>query len=270
MVTARAGKLYPAVILHGGDGESRQRAAVELGRLLLCAEAPEDRPCGRCVHCSRIAWPGEQGDAFHPDFLVLERDLKTATSVEATRTFLRTAQVAPFEAGGQVFVVASAESLGGQAANALLKVLEEPPQRSSRHFLLLAPSRLDLLPTLRSRSLSVFLGDAGDLDRQRVEEVATELSSCLEAYRRSPSGLYLLAAAAALAKAGGWEDARADRPWSVAAASVVAAAAGVEEGERRRLLALAEDLLQASSMRVRGINATRILEGLVARHLAVA
>ncbi|HSF44299.1 MAG TPA: hypothetical protein VLT87_31215, partial [Thermoanaerobaculia bacterium] len=147
---ARKGRLYPAVILHGGDEETRQRAALTLARALLCeAPSPEARPCGVCRHCRRIVWPGsaEAGETlFHPDFQVLARDLKTSTSVEATREMLKTAQFSPFEARGQVFVVASAESLTGEAANALLKTLEEPPVSAPRNFLLLAPSRLDLLP----------------------------------------------------------------------------------------------------------------------------
>ncbi|HEX4960122.1 MAG TPA: hypothetical protein VF173_04740, partial [Thermoanaerobaculia bacterium] len=160
LTSARQGRLYPAVILDGGDAEARRQAAVKLARTLLCEAPPEARPCGVCRHCRRIVWPGEEETAFHPDFQVLERDLKASTSVDATRELLKTAQVSPFEARGQVFVIASAESLTGEAANALLKNLEEPHVSSPRHFLLLAPSRLDLLPTLRSRSLAVFLGAA--------------------------------------------------------------------------------------------------------------
>ena len=115
---AREGRLYPAVILHGGDSAARRAAAGELARILLCEADPAERPCGVCRHCPRIAAAIADEGGFHPDFQVLERDLKTVTSVEATKTFLRGAQVPPFEAPGQVFVVASAESLSGEAANA--------------------------------------------------------------------------------------------------------------------------------------------------------
>ncbi len=170
---ARRGRLYPSVILHGRDAAARQAAAVALARTLLCeAPSPTERPCGVCRHCRRIVWPGDTASShpalFHPDYQVLERDLKTATSVEATRELLRTAQVSPFEARGQVFVIASAETLSGEAANALLKNLEEPHISAPRHFLLLATSTLDLLPTLRSRSLAVFLGPAEPVDRAAV------------------------------------------------------------------------------------------------------
>jgi hypothetical protein len=319
---ARQGRLYPAVILHGGDGETRRRAAVELARTLLCEAAPAERPCGACRHCRRIAWPAAAGASglaaespFHPDFQVLERDLKTSTSVDATRELMRIAQVSPFEARGQVFVIGSAESLTGEAANALLKSLEEPHVTAPRHFLLLAPSRLDLLPTLRSRSLALFLGPAVAADPQRAEALARSFAAAADAWAETRAAVYLLSAAEALAAAGapgaerasgsggraggagaraagpagakaggshagsaesaGWEDPRAGRPWALAAAAVLRslepAADGPEppSGPRRAArLALAEAILTGPLMRLRGISAERILEGLVSRHLA--
>ncbi len=271
---ARLGRLYPSVILHGRGPEARREASLHLARALLCDALPEARPCGVCRHCRRIVWPGGESDAFHPDFQVLERDLKTSTSVDATREMLRTAQVSPFEARGQVFVVAAAETLSGEAANALLKTLEEPPTSAPRNFFLLAPSRLDLLPTLRSRSLAVFLGAArgpGETAEEAdVEPVARAFASALSGWLSTGSAIHLLAAAEALGRAGGWEDPRASRPWAVAAAAVIRSLQNVEEGapSRRALLALAEDLLGAPLMRLRGVGAERILEGLVARHLA--
>ncbi len=270
---ARAGRLYPAVILHGGDEAARRAAALELARTLLCAAPPAARPCGACRHCRRIDWPGAEAH-FHPDFQVLERDLKTATSVDATRELLRTAQVSPFEARGQVFAVASADSLSGEAANALLKLLEEPPTSAPRHFLLLAPSRLDLLPTLRSRSLSVFLGPSEPADPEAVARAARAFAAAVGAYAASGAAVYLLRAAEALqgTTPKAWDDPRAGRPWTNAAAAVVAAAreAATAPALRRPLLALAEELLAAPPWRLRGVPAERILEGLVARHLAGA
>ncbi len=273
--SARKGTLYPAVILDGGDAAGRRSAALELARVLLCEAPAAARPCGVCRHCRRIVWPdtagaGGEGTQFHPDFQVLERDLKASTSVDATRELLRTAQVSPFEARGQVFVIGSAESLTGEAANALLKNLEEPYVSSPRNFFLLAPSRLDLLPTLRSRSLAVFLGPAERVDPAAVEPLARAFSAAAAAWTASGSPVYLLSAAAALAGAGGWEDPRSGRPWGIAAAAVLRSLE-LEEGPagRRARLALAEALLEGPAMRLRGIPAERILEGLVARHLAV-
>lgn len=270
LTLARRRELYPGVILHGGTADERRDAALSLARTLLC-ERPgqEERPCGECRHCRRIVWPdGESG--FHPDFQVLERDLKTSTSVDATKRFLKTAQVSPFEAGGQVFVVASAESLSGEAANALLKTLEEPHTSAPRHFLLLTPSRLDLLPTLRSRSLSVFLGGAGRPDAERVGELAEALAACFRSWGESRSAAWLLAASAAIEGAADWSEARSGEPWALAAAAVVAARErpGVPPELSPRLLALAEALLAAPGWRLRAVPPGRILDGLLAHHLA--
>jgi DNA polymerase-3 subunit delta' len=270
--SARNGTLYPAVILDGGDGAARRGAAYDLARTLLCEAPAADRPCGVCRHCRRIVEAGSAaaGAQFHPDFQILERDLKASTSVDATREMLRTAQVSPFEARGQVFVVASAESLTGEAANALLKTLEEPHVSAPRNFFLLAPSRLDLLPTLRSRSLAFFLGPAEPVDPAAVEPLARAFAAAAAAWTASGSPVYLLSAAAALAGAGGWEDPRSGRPWGIAAAAVLRSL-DLEAGAavRRPRLALAEALLEGPALRLRGITAERILEGLVARHLAV-
>lgn len=281
--TARQGRLYPSVILHGGDAEARRQAALDLARLLLCDAEPAERPCGRCRHCRRIVWPGSPSSSpggetpFHPDFTVLERDLKTSTSVEATRELLKAAQVSPFEARGQVFVVASAESLSGEAANALLKNLEEPHVSSPRHFFLLAPSRLDLLPTLRSRSLAIFLGPAEPIDREAAESLARAFADAAGRYAATGAPIFLLAAAEALANIGGkgaWDDPRSGRPWAIAATAVLRAldlpaeAGGEYNLPRRRFLALAEALLEGPALRLRGIAPERILEGFVSRHLS--
>ena len=280
LTLARRGELYPGVILHGGTAEERREVAIRIGRTLLC-EPPDsadggERPCGECRHCRRIAWPPEagaradaEGGGFHPDFQVLERDLKTSTSVDATKRFLKTAQVSPFEAGGQVFVVASAESLSGEAANALLKTLEEPHTSAPRHFLLLTPSRLDLLPTLRSRCLAVFLGGAGRPDAEAVSELADELARCFRSFRESGSSAWLLAASAAIEAAADWSETRSGEPWALAAAAVVAARErpGVPPELSPRLLALAEALLGAPAWRLRAVPAGRILDGLLACHL---
>lgn len=260
---ARDGALYPGLILHGGDSEERIAAGVELARTLLCELEPAQRPCGKCKHCRRIEGPGE-GDRFHPDFLVLERDLKTSTSADAARGLIRSIQQSPFEARGQVLMITSAESLTGGAANALLKSLEEPPDSAPRHFLLLAPSATDLLPTLRSRCLSIYLGlnEAGAVDEETVER----LVQVVEEWLRLRSSVFVLSFAASLLALGHWEDPRSGEPWSVASAVVLAAARRCgHPAMRRSLLGLAEELLEGPDLRSRGITAQRILEGWVAR-----
>ncbi len=272
---ARTDRLYPSVILHGGDETLRQEAAVRLGRILQCQHEAGDRPCGKdeppCRHCRRIVWPDKQQDTFHPDFQVLERDLKTSTSVDAVKRFLQGSHVSPFEARGQVFVIANAETLSGEAANALLKALEEPAETAPRHFLLLAPSQFDLLPTLRSRSLAIFLGGTSSVDEaEEAAELVDDLTTCLRGYVDTHAAIYPLAVAGILGRASGWSDPRAGRPWTVAARALLHSCDQLQPAPalRRRLLALAENLLAAPELRLRGIPADRILEGLTVRHLS--
>ncbi|HET9767128.1 MAG TPA: hypothetical protein VFS60_09785 [Thermoanaerobaculia bacterium] len=264
---ARQGRLYPSLILHGGTPEARLLAAESLARTLLCTAEPAARPCGACRNCRRIAVADADSPLFHPDVAVLRRDLKTSTSVDATRELLRLTHQSPFEARGQVLVIAEAESLTPEAANALLKQLEEPPVSAPRHYLLLARGREELLPTLRSRSWSVWLGPAETLSAETIDEVAGELATALAAFGARPSPVYLLAAAAALEGAGGWEDVRAERPWALAAAAVLTCARTAPPAEKRPLLALAEGVLDGSQFRMRSIPAQRILDGLVFKHL---
>lgn len=268
---AREGRLYPSTILYGGDPEERMEAAVRLARALLCERGPEHTPTCDCRHCRRIDAPEGAGGRFHPDVLFLLQDLATVTSADATRQILRSAQLSPFEARGQVFVIASADTLSNEAANVLLKVLEEPPDSAPRHFLLLCPSADQLLETLRSRSMSAYLGPVERPDSARVEAMGDRLGELLERYVATRSPAYLLLAAGALASKA-MDEPRDQRPWSLAAAAVLAAYRGRRWPRlvARALLDLAAELLLGTDARSRGIRADRILEGLVCTHLAAA
>ena len=135
-------------------------------------------------------------------------------------------------------------------------------------FLLLTPSQLDLLPTIRSRSLPIYLGAGNGLDDDRVDDLARLFAANVEGFVESGSTLHLILAAENLASAGGWQDPRAAEPWTLAAAAVKNSLALVPSAEPQRLLALAEDLLTGWRLRLRGIQAQRILEGMVVRHIA--
>jgi hypothetical protein len=85
--------------------------------------------------------------------------------------------------------------------------------------------------------------------------------------------VWLLAIAGILESAGEFRDPRDQTPWALAARAVIDARAHLarddgRSGRSRALLALADDLLAARTLRLRGITARRILEGLAAKHLA--
>ncbi len=266
---AAEGRLYPSVILHGGEAKERLALASRIARALLCEREPDVRPCGKCKHCRRIDL--EADTVFHPDFVFVRRDPKkreTVIPVDKVRTLLQTAQVSPFEARGQVFVIVEAETLHPAGANVLLKTLEEPADRSPRNFLLLASSANELLPTLRSRSLTVYLG-AGDAAGDDDEDLVADL---VELWRQRPGddafALWVSALAGRLVQGGGFEDIRARQCWTRIAGALATAARGLDDrADRAAALALSADLLDAHRLRQRSIQPQRIVAGLAARRL---
>lgn len=267
---ARRGKLYPAVILSGGTPEARQEAAVCLARTLLCEALPAQRPCGACRHCQRVVWPQGPEDPFHPDFRVQGRDRKTATSAEAVRELVSEWQYHPFEARGQVFVIAEAESLSAEAGDALLKALEEPGMRSPRHFLLLAPAAGELPATLRSRSLKLYLGPA-PLPEARAEELSRRVRELLLRYRSGKGSVWLLGAAEVLTQGADFSDPRNSDSFHLLAKALleVGLEMPADPPFRRALFELAQDFLEEAPVwRLRGAPAERIILGLVSERLA--
>ncbi len=121
--------------------------------------------------------------------------------------------------------------------------------KSPRNFFLLCPSRLDLSPTLRSRSLAIYLGAAAAMPAELLATVATGFRGSVERFTAGGGALWLLDAASRLDPAGkrtkaeleaakkraasadepevvGFEDPRDQRPWLFAAAAVRMAAMG--------------------------------------------
>ena len=295
---AAEGRLYPSVIVAGGTSDARLDLAFEIGRALLCERAPESRPCGECKHCLRVMCgccltpirPREADsrdrekakkakcrqckrkyvEHVHPDFLVVcrqpgDRDIKK----DQVRGAVHSVQMAPYEARGQVVLVAEAQTLHHEAPDVLLKTLEEPVGRTPRHFLLLAPSAQELLPTLRSRSLTVYLGaaDAGAPDEEKLSDL---VGHWLDRPEDEGFALWVGGLADRFLAIGGKEmdDVRARRGWTrLARAATEAAGALDDRGERAAALALAADLLDAYRLRERYIQPRRIIEGLAARRL---
>lgn len=289
---AAEGRLYPSVIVSGGTPDERRNYAFEIGRALLCERVQEERPCGECRHCQRVdpdryasearakeksekrrRRAGDGGDVgvrqSHPDFMLLERPPGARDiGVDMVRPLVLSAQMSPFEARGQVYVIGEAETLNPFGANVLLKTLEEPVGSTPRHFLLLTHSAQELLPTLRSRSQTVYL--RGERPAASDELVAAVVAH----WRRLPDGggfaLWISGLADSLLKVGGKEldDVRDRRGWTRIATAVTEAAGALDDRSgRAAALAFASDLLDAHRLRERYIQPRRIIEGLAARRL---
>ncbi len=141
---AVAGDMSHAWLFTGPPGSGRSNAAIAFAAGLLC----ERGGCGACHSCHEV----DVGS--HPDLRVTRTE-RLSIGVDEVRDLVRSAALAPVGNRWQVMVVEDADRLTDQAANALLKAIEEPTDRTV--WLLCAPTVEDVLPTIRSRTRLVVL-----------------------------------------------------------------------------------------------------------------
>ena len=136
------GRLHHAYLFIGPAHLGKATLAVQLAQALNCdADTP---PCGVCASCTRIA------DGNHADVrLVSLGDNAASIGIDAVRDIINSAHLRPYEGRTRVFIITEADLLTRDAANALLKVLEEPPDDVV--LILVGNSADNLLPTVRSR-----------------------------------------------------------------------------------------------------------------------
>ena len=139
----QGGRFPHALILEGGAGQEKTEAALFLARAAVCTG--ENKPCGHCPGCRKAL------ASSHPDIYVAGGGAAARSfHVEAIRFIRSDAYIKPNEAPRKVYVLLEAQTMSEQAQNALLKILEEPPENVL--FLLTVPSASALLATVRSRS----------------------------------------------------------------------------------------------------------------------
>jgi DNA polymerase-3 subunit delta' len=148
-----------AMLFSGEDGIGKKLFALEIAQALNCKSPHGVEGCGQCPSCVRISkfnYPqsSESEDwkgiiwTDHPDVGMVVAP-KRVLLVEQMRLIEREANYRPYEGRARVFLIDDAEKLNESSANALLKVLEEPPHTS--HIVLLTSRPDMLLPTIRSR-----------------------------------------------------------------------------------------------------------------------
>lgn len=161
MADARAGRLPHAILMHGPDGIGKLACGQWLVAVLLCAQPKDGQPCHSCRGC-QLHSAGE-----HPDWMHLQGQGKSrGISVDQVRTatsFLATTARHPGGWAGnwKMVLCEGAERLSIQAANAMLKTLEEP--HPGRLLILTSVRPRMLLATVRSRcrTLAMPVPDAG-------------------------------------------------------------------------------------------------------------
>jgi DNA polymerase-3 subunit delta' len=171
-----AGALPRALLLAGRPGLGKRATAVFLAQALLCETEREGlEACGTCASC-RLYQVGN-----HPDLRMVEagqeedspasgatdeeagpsKKASRQISVEKIRTLVDFVTITSHRGGAKVILIAPAEAMHPSAANAVLKILEEPP--GATYFLLVSHQPERLLPTIRSRCfhLDFALPDPG-------------------------------------------------------------------------------------------------------------
>ncbi len=129
-----------AYLLTGPPQIGKRSLALNFAQALNCLD--EEKPCGQCLACSKIA------HGSHPDVQVIEGAGGTL-KIDQMRTLRREAALSPLEGRWKVYIIRQMEQATAEAANCLLKTLEEPPPHV---ILMLTASEAEaLLPTIVSR-----------------------------------------------------------------------------------------------------------------------
>ncbi len=171
----KSGRLPHALLFRGPDGVGKKLFALNLAKRANCLEPQREEPCDQCRSCRKT-------DAgLHPDVAVIEPDGNNI-KIEQVREVCRRAYLMPAEGRETFFIFDPAEKMTVEAANALLKTLEEPP--AATRIILITANSSALAPTLISRCVAVsfralpvdelagLLVERRGLERQSAHSVA--------------------------------------------------------------------------------------------------
>lgn len=165
---ARENQLAHLLLFHGGSLQQQREVAIRLAQILNCTQLTAEGPCQSCATCRKIL------SENHPDILWL-KPLKTTIGIEQVLTWQQKVYLKHFEGNYKVSIIEHADTVTLPAANALLKIIEEPPERTI--IILSAENAEGVLPTIQSRAQLVYfpnlseetwLTGLGEIDRQEA------------------------------------------------------------------------------------------------------
>jgi DNA polymerase III subunit delta' len=145
----RSGRVSHAYLFVGPAGVGRMATARAFAQALLCAQGGDDA-CGACGPCRKAA------AGTHPDLRVITPGRtdsgaeRRGVAIDQIRDLKRDAAYPPYEGRWKIYIIEDTDQMRAEAANSLLKVLEEPS--ASTVIILLSTSTEALLPTLVSRA----------------------------------------------------------------------------------------------------------------------
>lgn len=178
----KQGRLAHAYLLVGPPHIGKMTLALNLAQAVNCAQG-QAMPCGGCSHCLRI-WQGNHSDVRVIG--VTQRDengpTRTVIGISDVKESLHQASLKPYEGSCTVIIFDGAELMSDEAANALLKTLEEPPPQvlilllTNNQDALLSTinsrcRRLDLLPVSKDQMVEKLM-----LEHEASEELAERLA----------------------------------------------------------------------------------------------
>jgi hypothetical protein len=192
-------RIHSAYLISGA-GEAPREAALAFVRALVC-ESAGAQACERCGACRRsrtaadaspvvIDGSGKRGPLLrhvgdHPDLLWVERGADdTRVRIAQIRALQSALRLRSHEGGRRAAVIADAEWLNAESQNALLRLLEEPPEHTT--IVLVTASAAGLLPTVRSRCQRVALPSA-DPRTWTGSDAPAEAQAWLERFERLAS-----------------------------------------------------------------------------------
>jgi len=144
---ARENRLAHLLLFHGGSAQHQRDVALQLAQILNCNQPTSEGPCQSCSACRKIL------SGNHPDVSWL-KPFKTTIGIEQILAWQQKVYLKHYEGNYKVFVIEQANTLTLPAANALLKVIEEPPERTV--IILCAENAEGILITIQSRAQLVY------------------------------------------------------------------------------------------------------------------
>jgi DNA polymerase III subunit delta' len=174
------GRVPGSMLFTGDEGIGKKLFALELAKSLNCRQRKGVEACDECSSCKRISrstFPPFAGDDDNKERMIwsehadvaMVRPHKQIIRVKPMRELEREANFRPFEGAARVFVIEDADNMNDQAANALLKTLEEPPPSS--HLILTTANPTALLATIRSRCQIIRFAP---IEAEKVEQFLLE------------------------------------------------------------------------------------------------